>query len=144
MTTLRILTEVITMLFIYSIAYKYFYVIIFSKAYLTFHQPREVKTNWHLDNKGIFKKVTKKQEHQRSKSTSERSTKCSNALAPLMAPHYPQVTYPLTCEVLGKNVPQTNSTNIRLGKEERGKKKKTKNLQSIWYDSIYKKLKTQK
>ena len=32
-------------------------------AYYTFHQPREVRTNRCMDNKGIFKKITKKQEH---------------------------------------------------------------------------------
>lgn len=51
------------MLFIFSIVYKYFYMTIFLNAYFTFHQPREVRTNRCLDNKGIFKKVTKKQEH---------------------------------------------------------------------------------
>lgn len=52
------------MLFIYSTVYKYFYEIVFLDAYFTFHQPREVKTNSCMENKGIFKKVASKNIYQ--------------------------------------------------------------------------------
>ena len=59
---LRSQKGIVTILFMYFILYNCFYVTIF-KRLLYCSPTKRVRTNRSMDNKGIFKKVTKKQEH---------------------------------------------------------------------------------